>query len=193
MRHAIRSTALLAVICGHFLAAGVQGDQTPAQPAAGPPPKAASDNRLTTISGFTVDYPKSKDWQMLGGVGSALVVFYHSSRQATVAIERVKLEVPQKPEEITDLTAKLEIEEWQLRRPLAYGFSAPKFIDPGRTILVDFNQPGPQGVEHVRLYTSMRGLDRFRVVCTTPEPLFTKYMDACHRIAISLYPAATAP
>jgi len=167
----------------------MNADQMPA--AKGPAAQAASDNRLTSIGGFTVDYPK-KDWFMLGGVGSALVVFYHKTREAAVAVERIKLVVPMATNEIVDETATNEINDWKERRPLAYGFTH-QFMDEGgaRTILIDFNQPGPPGVEHVRLYTMLRGLDRYRVICTTPEPLFKKYIDTCHRMARSLYPTTT--
>jgi len=189
MHQAIRSTVVLAAICGHCLVARGIAGQTPATPAR--PAPAPTDNRLTSIGGFTVDYPK-KDWQMLGGVGSAVVVFFDKTRHAAVAIERIKLVVPMAMNEIIDETAKNEINDWKDRRPLAYGFSH-QFMDEGgaRTILIDFNQPGPQGIEHVRLYTMLRGLDRYRLICTTPETEFKKYMDTCHRMARSLYPTTT--
>ena len=98
------------------------------------------------------------------------------------------------PNEIGDETAASEINTWKERRPLSYGFSHQIIGNAEtRTILVDFNQPGPQGIEHVRLYTMLRGLDRYRLTCTTSEPLFKKYMDTCHRIALSLYPTTTTP
>jgi len=194
----IRFTGLVTILCALFLISGVSADQTPAakpavaQPAApGPPPKAASDTRLTSIGGFTVDYP-TKDWPMLGGVGSALVVFFHKSREAAIAIERIKLVVPMAMNDIVEETATNEINDWKDRRPLAYGFSH-QFADEGaaRTIVIDFNQPGPLGIEHVRLYTLLRGLDRYRVTCTTLETNFKKYIDTCHRVARSLYPTTT--
>ena len=96
------------------------------------------------------------------------------------------------PSDIVEDTAKNEVSDWKERRPLAYGFSH-QFIDEGsgRTIVIDFNQPGPAGIEHVRLYTMFRGLDRFRLICTTPEALFKKYIGTCHRMALSLYPTTT--
>jgi hypothetical protein len=100
--------------------------------------------------------------------------------------------VPLALNEINNQTASLEIEDWQVRRPLASGFSH-QFVDfnGARTILIDFNQPGAQGAEHVRLYTLPRGTDWFRAICTTTQASFDKYKETCHRIALSVTPATT--
>ena len=206
MHHTIRSIAVLAVICAQSAISGAQtpqrgakpvpGDSVPAKPvpAAQPgtprPGPAASDQRLVVPSGFTVDYPK-KDWQTLVGVGSSVVVLFHKSREAAIAIERTKVRVALAVNEINDQTANLEIEDWQVRRPLATGFSH-QFVDFNgtRSILIDFTQPGAQGTEHVRLYTLPRGTDLFRAICTTTQPTFDKYKETCHRIALSVTAAA---
>jgi hypothetical protein len=180
MRYMIAMTVVLAIVCGRPSITGAQ-----AQPA-GAAPKASSDNRLTTLAGFTVDYPK-KDWQLVGGTGSSVVVFLHKSREATVAIERTRIDHPLAPNEIVNQTATLEIEDWQARRPLSTGFSH-QLLDAfgGRFIVIDFSQPGPVGPEHVRLYTMPRGVDWFRVVCTTAQRSFESHKETCHRIALSL-------
>ena len=96
-----------------------------------------------------------------------------SGRQLLLSLER--------------LNRIIEIDEWQLRRPLATGFS-PQFVDflGTRSILIDFNQPGAQGPEHVRLYVLPRGTDWFRVICTTTLPTFDKYKETFQRIALSV-------
>jgi len=181
MRYTIAMMVTLALVCGRPSVAGAQAPQ----------PVAKTDNRLTTLAGFTVDYPK-KDWQVLGGTGSSVVVFVHKSREATVAIERTKIEHPLAANEIVQQTATLEVEEWQARRPLSTKF-AHQLVDflGARSIVIDFSQPGPAGAEHVRLYTMPRGADWFRVVCTSPQSTFETYKDTCHRIALSL--TKTAP
>jgi hypothetical protein len=202
MHHTIRLIAVLAVICGHSLILGAQASRgggkptapvQAAQPAAGAvrPGPASGDQRMTLSTGFTVDYPK-KDWQTLVGVGSAYVVLFHKTREAAVAIERTKVRVPLAPNEINQQTAALEIEDWQVRRPLATGFS-PQFVDflGVRSILIDFTQPGSQGPEHVRLYTLPRGTDWYRVICTTTLPTFDKYKDTFQRIALSVTPTGS--
>jgi hypothetical protein len=174
---------VFAIVCARPAFSGAAPSQ-----AGGGPPKASGDNRLATLSGFTVDYPK-KDWQPLVGAGSSLVVFAHKTHEATVAIERKKVEHPLAQNDITDQTATLEIDDWQGRRPLSTGFSH-QFLDlaGARLIVIDFSQPGPQGPEHVRMYTLPRGTDWYRVVCTTTQASFEKYKDTCHRIALSLTP-----
>jgi hypothetical protein len=185
MRHTI---AMMMVLLAIGLSTPIASGQ--AQRPAGPPPKSPNDNRLS-FGSFSVDYPK-KDWQVLGGTGSSIVVFVHKSRDATVAVERTKIAVPLAPNEIVDQTAALEIEEWQARRPLSAGYSHQIFDAMGaRSIVIDFNQPGPAGAEHVRMYTMPRGADWFRVVCTTAQRTFDTYKETCHRIALSL--AATTP
>jgi len=52
----------------------------------------------------------------------------------------------------------------------------------------DLMQPGAQGSERVRMYTLPRGADWFRGICTTTQDSFEKYLDTCHRIALSLTP-----
>jgi len=177
MRYMIAMMVALATICVRSATTAAQGS---------PPPLARTDNRLTALAGFTVDYPK-KDWQFLVGTGSAVVVFFHKNRQATVAIERTRIEHPLAPNEIVAQTATLEIEDWQARRPLSTSFSH-QFMDVSgaRFIVIDFSQPGPSGPEHVRMYTMPRGNGWFRVVCTTTQRTFETYKETCHRIALSL-------
>ncbi len=93
MRHTIMMMVVLATVCGRPAVTSGQASQP-----AGAPPRASSDNRLTTLAGLTVDYPK-KDWQQLGGTGSSIVVFVHKSREATVAVERTRIEHPLAPNE----------------------------------------------------------------------------------------------
>jgi hypothetical protein len=121
-----------------------------------------------------------------------VVVLFHKSREAAVAIERTKTPVPLAPSEITKQTADLEIEDWQVRRPIPPDVTH-QFVDFNgmRSILIDFNQPGAQGAEHVRLYTLPRGTDWFRVICTTTQATFDKYKETCHRIALSVTPTTT--
>jgi len=207
MHHTIRSFGVLAIICAQSALIVAQTPQRgakptqpapadakpaptaqPAQPGGGTarPGPASGDQRLVVPTGFTVDYPK-KDWLTLVGVGSSVVVLFHKTREAAIAIERTKVPVPLAINEINDQTAKLEIEDWQVRRPMASGFSH-QFVDFNgtRTILIDFTQPGAQGTEHVRLYSLPRGTDWFRAICTTTVPTFDKYKETCHRIALSV-------
>jgi hypothetical protein len=185
MPHTIRSIAVLAINCAHSAisrahtpqrgAKPVPGSSVPAkplpagQPGAPRPGPASSDQRLVVPSGFTVDYPK-KDWQTLVGVGSSVVVLFHKSREAAIAIERTKVRVALAVNEINDQTANLEIEDWQVRRPMATGFSH-QFVDFNgtRSILIDFNQPGAQGTEHVRLYTCRAALTCFAPSAPRPS------------------------
>jgi hypothetical protein len=186
MRYTTQLMLALAGVCQLSCSAATTAVQTPGSPAI-----AASDNRLSTLDGFTVDYPKN-DWNLLGGAGSALVVFAHKDRQVTVAIERNKIALPLAPDEITDQTATLEIEEWQARRPAASGFTHQFMDNAGvRLIVIDFTQPGPQGAEHVRMYTLPRGSDWYRVICTFTRGTFDRYRDTCHRIALSVHPTET--
>ena len=201
MHYTIRPIAILAVICGQssILAQPPKPGSKPtppveaAQPAAGTvrPGPASGDQRMVLPTGFTVDYPK-KDWQTLVGVGSSFVVLFHKSREAALAIERTKVRVPLAINEINDQTATLEIEDWQVRRPLASGFSH-QFVDflGARSILIDFIQPGAQGPEHVRLYSLPRGTDWYRVICTTTQPTFDKYKETFQRIALSVTPTGS--
>jgi hypothetical protein len=180
-----RLMVVLAIIYGDSLISGAAPMQI-----TGGTVKAPGDIRISTLSGFTVDYPK-KDWQPLVGAGSSLVVFVHKSREATVAIERTKVDHPLAQNDITEQTATLETDVWSARRPLSTGFSH-QFVDTaggGRLIVIDFTQPGPLGAEHVRMYTLPRGTDWFRVICTSTQASFEKYKDTCHKIALSLTPA----
>jgi hypothetical protein len=183
MHHTTRLMGVLAIICAQSSFSGAAPFQ-----ATGAPAKAASDNRLSTLAGFTVDYPK-KDWQpLIVGAGSSLVVFVYKKGEATVAIERAKVQ-PLAQNEITEQTAKLEIEDWLGRRPLSSALGHQLLdIAGARFIMSDMLQPGPEGSERVRMYTLPRGADRFRVICTTTQSSFDRYLDTCHRIALSLTP-----
>jgi hypothetical protein len=200
MKQATRLIAILALICAHSSIFADQGqpsqkpaaaEATPANAPAtqAPKPVGRNDIRVASLTGFSVDHPK-KDWQALYGSGSALLVLFHKNREVTVAIERTTVVNALSAKEITDRTAKLEVDDWAMRRPLASGF-APQLInhEGERLIVIDFNQPGPRGPERVRMYTLPRGHDWFRVICTTTPATYEKYLDTCHKIALSLTPA----
>jgi hypothetical protein len=187
MHQTLRLVGVLAIICVHASFSGAAPFQATAGPPKAGPPKAASDIRLSTLAGFTVDYPK-KDWLVGVGAGSSLVVFVHKTREATVAIERTRVR-PLAQNEITEQTARLELEDWLARRPLSSALGHQLLdIAGARFIMIDLLQPGPQGSERVRMYTLPRGADWFRVICTTTQGSFEKYLDTCHRIALTLTP-----
>ena len=190
MKHTIGAFVVLAMVSPAIIAAAqppkAAGTQTP--PAQGPRPSPAStDNRLS-MAGFTIDYPK-RDWDVFPSVGSSVVVFIQKTKEATVAIEHSPIPVALGPDDIIDVTIANEVSEWRNRRPYATAFSPqpPQTYAGEKFILIDLDQPGTQGPEHVRLYTFFRGTSKFRVICTTKGPLFKKYMDTLHRIALSLY------
>jgi len=187
MKHPIRTIVILAMVSRAVITAAQPPAAPQGTPGQGPrPAPAASDNRLA-MAGFTIDYPK-RDWDQLIGVGASVVVFAHRSKEATVAIERIPLPIALGPNDIIDETAAFEIEDWRKRRQYATGFSPQMQTYSGeKFILIDFDQPGAQGAEHVRLYTFFRGTTKYRVICTTKQPVFKKYMDTLHRIALSLY------
>lgn len=190
MKHTIGAFVVMAMVSPAIIAAAqppkAAGTQTP--PAQGPRPSPAStDNRLS-MAGFTIDYPK-RDWDVFPSVGSSVVVFIQKTKEATVAIEHSPIPIALGPDDIIDVTIANEVSEWRNRRPYATAFSPqpPQTYAGEKFILIDLDQPGTQGPEHVRLYTFFRGTSKFRVICTTKGPLFKKYMDTLHRIALSLY------
>ena len=81
--------------------------------------------------------------------------------------------------EINDQTANLEIEDWQVRRPLATGFSH-QFVDfngartSSSSISPSRARRAPSTCGSTRL---PRGTDWFRVICTTTQPTFDKYKE----------------
>ncbi len=185
MHHTTRLMVILAILCGQPSISGAPPFQVTGGTVKATAP---GDNRLTALSGFTVDYPK-KDWKALGGVGSSLVVFSQNKGEATVAIERTTIANPLAPNEITEQTATLEADYWLSRRPLA-SVLARQMVDVAgaRFIVIDLAQPGPQGSERVRMYSLPRGSDWYRVICTTTQSTFEKHQGTCYRIALSLTP-----
>ena len=195
MYHMARSFILVAVVGSSSLS--MLGAKTP-QPAGKPglPPagvRAAPVKnyvRLASMNGFTIDHPK--DWQVLVGVGSALAVVFSRAKDATLAVERLKLAVALAPSEIIDDTAEQEKQELQKRQPLATSFSHQfQNFGDSKTIIIDYRQLGAQGPEHVRVYNIMRGTDKYRLICTTRLQLLDKYKDTFQQIAFSLAPNAT--
>jgi hypothetical protein len=192
MKRAILAVAILGLAFGQLPVVTAQNPAAggkPAQPTVRPGP-ASSDQRFSGVAGFTIDYPK-RDWSLLPSVGSALVVFIHKSKEAIVAVERIKIPVALAPNDIIDETAKYEVEDWRARRPYATGFAAQVFpYFDSKAIIIDLTQPGALGPEHARLYTLFRGTDKYRVICTTTLPTFEKYKETIHKMALSLSPTA---
>jgi hypothetical protein len=186
MRHTRELRILLPIVSGVLALSSVAAAQTSGRGSTNP------NNKVYEASGFRLEYPK-RNWTPSGvGVGSAIVVFSEKSGEATVAVERIRIEHPLAQDEINDQTAKLEVEDWQARRPFA---TAPKpqivQIGGGRVIVSDFTQPGSRGAEHVRMYTLPRGSDWYRVICTTTQASFDKYKDTCQSLAVSLTPTSS--
>jgi hypothetical protein len=187
MHHTSRFIVAIAIVCGSSIHAVPRYEQT----IPGPPAKASSDNRLAAL-GFSIDYPK-KDWNVLVGAGSSLIVFAHKKGDATVAVEKKPVKRPLAQDEINAEIAKLEVEDWQARRPEVSIFPATVLPYNGLNyIVIDFTQPGSQGSEHVRIYSIPRGVNWYRVICTTTQASFEGYKATCHRMAMSLTPTAAA-
>jgi len=144
------------------------------------------NNRLATLPGFSVEYPK-KDWDPFMGIGSALITFVHKSREATIAIERTRLKPRFEMSDDVELTAQLEEDAWQNRRPQNLTFKHQLLeLNGTRVLMLDFAQSDGQSAERVRLYALPRGTSWFRVICTTTPAAFDKHSAPCQNIALSV-------
>ena len=124
---------------------------------------------------FTMQYP-SRDWQAVSGGGSVLVSFAQRKSEATVVVERISLRQALNADDVTDIFVAIEKDEILKRTPAAV-ISAATVVETGarRVVVVDFSRPGITGVETVRQYSMVEGMQLFRVVCSAQSAHFAKY------------------
>ena len=139
---------------------------------------------------FAMQYPK-KDWNVVVGAGSVLVLFAHVKAEASVAVDHTVMKQALSRDEITQLFADLEVDDLKQREPAAQGFkTALRTESDGRRIIViEFTRPGIKGVEQVRQYLLPNGADLYRLICSAAPVHFGKYDAVFERMAATF----TAP
>ncbi|OFW03946.1 MAG: hypothetical protein A3H96_16005 [Acidobacteria bacterium RIFCSPLOWO2_02_FULL_67_36] len=126
--------------------------------------------------GFSLEYPK-KEWQVVSGAGSIVVVFAQSKSEASVAIDHTLLKTALAPEEITQLFADLEVEHVKQRDSGVQGIRTALQTDTDgrRIIVIDYTRVGLKGQEQVRQYSLPFGADLFRLICNAQAASFAKH------------------
>jgi hypothetical protein len=109
---------------------------------------------------------------------------------AGIVVERFKSRTELKPEEISDLTAKLELELLKDNQPATTNASV-KLVTSGtrRLVVIDYTRPGLTVPERVRQYTYLIRTDVYRLTCYTALKMFDRYLGTCETVAESFKPA----
>jgi len=146
---------------------------------------------------FSCEYP-AKDWDIVSGGASSLVIVTQKKHEATIVIEYQPMQLELAASEIDDNFAKLEVEPITARQSGVSGLSS-KILDVGghRAIVIEYSRMGAMGQEHVRQYSMPIGKHLYRIVGSAPTANFEKYAPtfevAAASFVISGAPAAPAP
>jgi hypothetical protein len=134
---------------------------------------------------FTFQYPK-KNWQVFPGAGSSLATIGGNKGRTSVQIEYLKLNAPIKVDENYELIVGIETEFIRDRQPGAEQIKGvPMRPDLKDIVVVDYVRPGVSGVDRVRQYSIINGVNLFRVSCVAPAAEFPKLQATFEQIAKS--------
>jgi hypothetical protein len=173
------------------------GSALPAQQAAdgwyGRNPKLQTLTLQDPGGAFRVEYPR-KDWMVVPGGGASVLTLTHKKGEASVVLERSRLNQALEPSEITELFAQLEadyVKEVQLRS----ADLKSRVIDDGprRLAAVQFVRQGQGGPETVRQYSIPVGRTLYRLICVSTPARIAKYEAVFAHIAASFAAAPAKP
>jgi hypothetical protein len=142
--------------------------------------------RLVTPAHVTLEYP-NKDWIVLPAGGFMLLSLAEKSGLALVQLERVRLNQPLTPDEVTDLFTELEARTIRDRHPDAKGFvSRVATVGKQRVVILQFDRVGTVGDERVRQYSVPVGDSLYRLVCAASTGQFARVEVVFAHMAASL-------
>jgi hypothetical protein len=134
---------------------------------------------------FTFQYPK-KDWQALPGALSALVTISGNKGKASVQVEYFSLADTVKVGEMYKEIVQNESEFIRERQPGADQIRGQAMRpDLKDIVVIDYTRPGMSGVDRVRHYSIVSGMNMYRVSCVAPVADFPKLEAAFEQIAKS--------
>jgi hypothetical protein len=123
---------------------------------------------------FSLDHP-AKDWRLVEGAGSTLVVVTHKDGLAIVLVDYQRLRLPA-PADIDEVFVEVEVEIVKERTPGAKDVKTEiRAFGTGRAVVIRYTSPGLKGPERVVQYSIPRDNDLYRLVGRASEMATTKY------------------
>jgi hypothetical protein len=134
---------------------------------------------------FTFQYPK-KDWQVFPGAGSSLATIGGNKGKASVQIEYFKLADAIKVSDSYNDIVQNESEFIRERQPGADQIRGQAMRpDLKDIVVIEYTRPGMSGVDRVRHYSIVSGMNMYRVSCVAPVGDFPKLEATFEQIAKS--------
>jgi hypothetical protein len=148
---------------------------------------------VSPIGNFQVDYPDSRDWTVLSGVGEAvLMIVENKTGSAFATVERVQLRGGAFTPQEMPAAADREAATVKQRNPAAAGLRHQVMsADNRQVIVVQYARTGVRGPEQMVHYAIPIGETLYRVTCSIVEKEYARYAPICGHIAASVLPAAT--
>ena len=123
---------------------------------------------------FSIDYP-DRDWNVLPG-GSAVVSFAQRRGEASVSVEHASLQLALERDEIGDLFARLELDDFRTRHPeLSQSTAEVRDVGPYRVVVISAARAGALGDERLLQYSFPVGTSMYRVTCVAATATYEKY------------------
>jgi hypothetical protein len=142
--------------------------------------------KLQAPSGeWALEYPRN--WLASLGGGSTLAILLPKNAEASVTIERARMNVELSPKDLTDffLVAEVELIKQEQRSAVAISQKIVGAPD-GRVFIVQYERPGLKGPDRVRQYSLPVGGRVYRLQCAAPASAFGKYEPLFAHIAATL-------
>ena len=123
---------------------------------------------------FEIDQP-TMDWHLLPVSGSAVAIFAHNNRAATVVIDLAGLTEPLGPNEIAT-NAQIEIDTLKEQQPNAKDFSVePVNCKSGNGALIKYSRIGTTGTERVLRYLIAVDHELYRLDATVQSARYEEF------------------
>ena len=139
---------------------------------------------------FSIEYPRDWNWVIVAGSGEPIATFTEEDSEAAVVVERFRLKVPLRPNDIDNTFAEIEVDYLKQHQPGITELKARVIDREGmRAAVIDYRRPGSKEPEHVRMYSFPVGEYLFRVTCMALVDDFEDYEMDLETIVSTLKPA----
>lgn len=176
-------------------AAGTSPPQAPAPtPKAAPPAGSAwfqSGQAQKTVAfrdlagRFALEIP-AKDWTVIAGGQSTLVVFMQKKNEATILIELQPMRIALEQSDVNEVYLGYRRDELLAGVPAAKNLVTAVAEHAGRRVVVlQAEVPAIAGLDTMRVYVFLEGDKLFRLICRAPQRQFVRYEPLFAQMAAS--------
>jgi hypothetical protein len=149
---------------------------------------------------YSIEFPTGWTWMIIEPATGPIATFVHPKKEAAIVVERFRMPIVLKPDEITDAFAEGESLELKENQPLAAVSEYKLETMNGRKVArLEYQRPGVVGEpgripdERVRQFSFPVNKILYRITCFSIVSAFPKYETTFQWVANSFVPGEELP